>query len=323
MRYCWILVTTALLLGLPVLAPAAGNVNGISAVVHDAVITQDDVELMTAQTADMIFRDYRRQPEMLEKKMNEARGENLKQLINRKMILHEFKSSFNVPDAVIDKDVERIIQSEIRSIYGDRMKLIKTLQARGTTYERYKQLHKERFLVDQMRQANITSEIIISPFKVESYYKTNLEDFKMEDQVKLRIIVLNRPRNGETNSVRAMAEDILSQVNAGAAFSEMASTYSQGSQKSEGGDWGWVERKVLRPELAEAASKLKAGERSGVIETPEAYYLMLVEEVKPTHYKPLADVRDQIEKTLEVEERARLEKQWIEKLKKKTFVRYF
>jgi parvulin-like peptidyl-prolyl isomerase len=84
-----------------------------------------------------------------------------------------------------------------------------------------------------------------------------------------------------------------------------------------------VERKVLRPELKEAAAKLKPGERSEVIETPEAYYLMLVEEVKPTHFKPLADVRDQIEKTLEVEERARVEKQWLEKLKKKTFVRYF
>jgi peptidyl-prolyl cis-trans isomerase SurA len=311
----------AVLLVAPSVAPAA--VNGISAVVSDSVITQDDVEALTAQTADVILRDYRRQPELLEKKMIESRKENLKQLINRKMILQEFKTAFHVPEEVIDKDVERIIQVEIRNTYGSRMKMIKTLQARGTTYERYKQTLKERFLVDQMRQANVTSEIIISPFKIETYYKSHLEEFKLDDQVKLRIIVLNRPRNGETNSVRAQAEEILSQLNSGASFSDMAATYSQGSQKGEGGDWGWQERKVLRQELADAAAKLKAGERSGVIETPDSYYLMLVEEVKPAHYKPLTEVREQVEKTLEVAERRRIEKEWLANLEKKTFIRYF
>jgi len=34
-------------------------------------------------------------------------------------------------------------------------------------------------------------------------------------------------------------------------------------------------------------------------------------------------VRDQIEKDLLTQEQSRLEKQWIERLKKKTFVRYF
>jgi hypothetical protein len=39
--------------------------------------------------------------------------------------------------------------------------------------------------------------------------------------------------------------------------------------------------------------------------------------------KSLGEVRDQIEGTLKLEERARLEKLWLAKLKKKTFVRYF
>ena len=322
MRHCWTILTIAALVVAPALVPAA--VNGISARVYDAVITQNDVEMLTAQTAEMIYRDYPRQPDVRQKKMSEARKENLEQLINRKLILQEFKSSFQVPEEVIDKDVERIIQGEIRSVYGgNRMRMIKTLQAKGTTYERYKQTLKERFLVDQMRQANITSEIIISPFKMDNYYKEHLEKFKEEDRLKLRMIVLKHPSNGDTNSVRALAEEILTQLRAGASFVEMASTYSQGSQKGAGGDWGWEERKALRPELAAAALKLKAGEFSGVIDVSGDFYLMLVEEVKPAHYKPLAEVRDEIEKTLELEERARIEKEWLAKLKKKTFIRYF
>ena len=50
---------------------------------------------------------------------------------------------------------------------------------------------------------------------------------------------------------------------------------------------------------------------------------MKVEEARVAHVKALAEVRDEIEKNLVLSERERIEKQWIEKLKKKTFVRYF
>jgi parvulin-like peptidyl-prolyl isomerase len=103
----------------------------------------------------------------------------------------------------------------------------------------------------------------------------------------------------------------------------MAATYSDGSQQHQGGDWGWVERSVLRPELAAVAAGLKAGEVSDVIETPESDYIMLVEQIRPAHVRPLGEIRDDIEKTLRAQEQARLEKNWIESLKKKTFIRLF
>jgi parvulin-like peptidyl-prolyl isomerase len=103
----------------------------------------------------------------------------------------------------------------------------------------------------------------------------------------------------------------------------MATVYSTGSQRSQGGDWGWVERSVLRKELAEVAFTLQPGTLSDVIETAEECYLMLVEENRLSHTRPLSELRDEIEKTLLIQERARLQKQWIDRLKAKTFVRYF
>ena len=60
-----------------------------------------------------------------------------------------------------------------------------------------------------------------------------------------------------------------------------------------------------------------------MIDTPDFCYLIKVEDKHAAHIKPLTEIRDDIEKTLRTEEQARLEKQWIESLKKKTFVRYF
>jgi peptidyl-prolyl cis-trans isomerase SurA len=79
----------------------------------------------------------------------------------------------------------------------------------------------------------------------------------------------------------------------------------------------------LKKELVDAAFSLKAGERSGVIEFPEACFLLQVDEVRTAHVRPLSEVRDEIEKTLKAQEAVRLEKKWIDRLKNKSFVRYF
>src|SRR6185437_14913384 len=115
---------------------------------------------------------------------------------------------------------------------------------------------------------------------------------------------------------RKLAEEILTRLNAGASFADMASIYSQGSQAKTGGEWDGGEKSVLRKELADVAFTLKPGEKSGVIETPGAFYIMLVEDRKEAHVKPLSEVRDQVEKLLLARERTRLQQQWIAKLKK-------
>jgi peptidyl-prolyl cis-trans isomerase SurA len=175
-----------------------------------------------------------------------------------------------------------------------------------------------------LRQRNVSSEIIISPYKIQTFYEAHKEDYKIEEEVKLRMIVLTNTASGGEDA-RKLGEEIVTKLNEGAGFAEMAGIYSQGSQGREKGDWGWEQKKVLRKELADAASKLNPGQHSGLIETqdPRTFYIMLLDDKRPAHYKPMNDVRGDIEKALMLEERSRLEKQWVAKLKKKTFVKYF
>jgi len=104
-----------------------------------------------------------------------------------------------------------------------------------------------------------------------------------------------------------LAGEILSKIKEGAAFGDMASIYSQGSQREQQGDWGWVDRSVLRKELSDVAFSLDVGQTSGVIDTPEAVYLMRVEDKRPAHARPLSEVREEIEKIMTAEEQARLD----------------
>lgn len=299
--------------------------NAIRAIVNDAVITYQEVAILNQQAEDVLVRQYPNQPTTLEKKMAETDSENLDQLVERQLILHEFKTAgYSLPESVLDELVEETIKNE----YGDRATCTKTLEAGGISIEKFRQQIRERFIIAQLRMKNVSSEIIISPHKVETYYLAHREEFKEEDRVKLRRITINK---SSVPDAKELAGEILQRLKEGANFAEMAAIYSQGSQESR--EASWYKRPALRREWADAVAKLKPGEWSDVIDTPLDYYLLMLDDARPGHYKSLSDpvdedtphelVREAIEKTLLSDEHKRLTKAWIDRLKKKTFVQIF
>jgi peptidyl-prolyl cis-trans isomerase SurA len=356
----------------------AETVTGIQAIVHDSIVTSEEVDAMAAPAAELAWRQYRNQPEVFQKKVGDARSDSLEQLLERQLILRDFKTTFSQQEAAIEKEIEKEIdkeiQEEIRSTYGgNRMSMLQTLQARGITLEKHRQQIHDRMIISWLRQKNISSEIIVSPHKVEEYYQAHRGEYKMEDQVKLRMIVLKNPVAADTAQTQKRAEEILSKLKEGATFAEMAGSASEGSQRAQGGDLGWADQAGLNKGLRDMASALQPGQRSGVtsrtagddywvcqyengqpavgrhyavdpatkketlveerrfdsaaaavnLPPPQEFYLMLVEDKRPAHFKSVNEVRDTIEKDLLTQEQNRLEKQWVERLKKKTFVRYF
>ncbi|HEV2434688.1 MAG TPA: peptidylprolyl isomerase [Verrucomicrobiae bacterium] len=305
--------------GLPLRAELA---DGILAIVNNTVITREQVADYVAPAIDALRQEYASSgsvPGDLEQKASDVFNDGLEQLIERQLILHDFDvEGYKMPDSYVDQ----LVQDRIRERYGDRITLMKTLQAQGMTFEQFRKSVRDQYIEYEMRRKYVSQEIVISPYKIEQYYLAHQDDFKRGDQIKLRMIVLNKS-SADDQSPHRMAEEILTQIKQGASFAQMASVYSEGSQRGQGGDWGWVERSVLRKELADVAFSLKPGQMSDIIETPQACYLMLVEQKRPAHIRPLSEVRDDIEATLRTQEQSRLEKQWISSLKKKTFIRYF
>src|SRR5262245_7737312 len=144
-------------------------VDGIKVVVDDALVTHVDVDLdmLGRGAVESLQRQYSREPEMFQKKLSEAESDSLQRLLDRRLILHEFKS-LKVPETILDSEVDREIQQEIQSRYMDRMTLQKTLQAEGITYEAHRKQIRERIIIGFLSHKNVSSEVIISPHKVEA-----------------------------------------------------------------------------------------------------------------------------------------------------------
>ena len=322
MRPILILGLLALLCQLGAWAQPAPAVDGIVAIVGDHVITQKDVERGVLPVIDRLRIQYGDQPDEYNRRVLALQRDRLDDLIANQLILMDFTNTgYNLPETFIDDQVRDSIR---RDYYGDRVKMTKTLNEEGLTMEQFRKKIRDNIIISALRDKHIRQELIISPFKIEQYYRTNLDQFKMEDQVKMRLIELTK--NKETpESAAKIAAEIVAKLDAGASFAEMASVYSDSAKRAQGGDYGWVERvrSGLRQEITDAAFALKAGQHSKTVDTATACYILLVEEVKPAHTKTLSEVRAEIEKHLTAKEQARLQEQWIRRLKAKSFVRYF
>ncbi len=295
------------------------RLNSVAALVGDTPITLNDVKKQTAPVEQVLYQQFASDPAALRQRILEVRQKALETLIERHLILSDFeKQGYVLPENIIDERV----QERIRNDFGDRLTLTKTLQAQGITYESFRKDIKEQVIVDFLSSKNVSSITLVSPFEIEKYYNANLEDFQQDERIRMRMIYIAKTEGDPDFSCNMLA-DIRRKVNDGGDFADLARVYHQGSQRAQGGDWGWVDKEVLREDLSALAFSLQEGQMSEVIRKDEGCYLILVEERQDPKPRPLSSVREEIEKALLAEERNRLKAEWIERLKEESFVRYF
>jgi peptidyl-prolyl cis-trans isomerase SurA len=321
-HFCFLGIGAFLIFGF---AAQAELVSGVSVVVNDDVITYGEIVTAVQKSMAMVARLYGNDRDRFEMEARKVRTEQLDDLVERKLIMHEFTTSgyqTNVLEAFIDDMVKKNIK---RDYYGDRARLIKTLEAEGLTFEMYRRQVREDFIVNWMGYQNVEEprKTLVSPLKIEEYFKEHQDTFKVDDQVKVRMIVISQPVDGPTGEARKTADEVLAKIDAGVSFEEMARIYSSGSKRSEGGEYGWIKHSDLQSELSNVAFSLKPGQHSSVVELPEACYIILAEDARPAHVQSLNEVRTEIERTLRAREKERLHKQWIDRLKKKSFIEFY
>ena len=315
-------LAVALLLPLAQTLPAAEVLDGVAAVVNGDVITFSQVREVVQARERALKAQYSGQE--LINKIKEARLGALKDLIDRQLILQEFKKKeFNVPVRVIDERIAQIIREDFG---GDRQAFMRTLVAQGYTMTRFREMERDKFIVQAMRYSNIKTDLLVSPHRVQDYYSGSKKDFANQDQIHLRMIMIGRSPGTSAlglDSQRAMADEIRAKILMGAPFEQMAMTYSEDSSRQNGGDWGWIDRKTLNPDLTKAAFTLNTKQLSPVLSIGNAYYILRVDERKDASSKPLSEIRPELERKMQSDERQRMTQQWIDGLRQKAYIRMF
>ena len=298
-------------------------VDGVAALVNGEVITFSDVRDLDGPR-ERSLRSSGLSGQELQNKLREARKGALQDLIDRQLILQEFKKKeFAIPPSLIEDRINTIIREEFG---GDRQAFVRTLQAQGMTLTKFREAKRDQIIVQAMRAQNVKGDFIVSPDKLDKFYASRKVDYTTPEQVHLWMISINKGTTSsphEADPQKAVAEEIRGKLSKGGKFEQLASLYSDDPSRQTGGDWGWVDRKTLNESLTDAAFKLDANKVSPVLTLGDKYYILKVSEKKSEYTKPFAEVRPELEKKLNSEERAKMQDQWLAGLREKAFIKTF
>jgi peptidyl-prolyl cis-trans isomerase SurA len=295
-------------------------VDGIAAVVNGEVITYSQVRALSAPQERMLRQQYTGQD--LTKKLTELRELAVKDLIDRRLVIQAFKKeSYEIPDHIVDQRIHDIIRE---SFGGDRNTFVKTLEAENYTLGEFKQREMEKIIVGAMRSKNVKSNQIVSPTKIEEYYRKHRDEFTSKEQIKLRMIMISGQKDtASAPAQKELAEEVLGKLASGAEFEQMAQMYSEDSTKDNGGDWGWIEHKTLAEPLEKFAFNMPVGRISNIVDYAGNYYILKVEDKHGGSTKSLNEVRADIEKKLVQQEAQELQERWLASLREKAYIKTF
>jgi peptidyl-prolyl cis-trans isomerase SurA len=295
--------------------------NGIVAIAEDKVITVDDVRREVMPLVPQIQREAKNEQEF-NQKFEVLQDNAIQNLIDRVLIIKDFQKDDkkHVPESFVDNQIADQLTEQFDN---DRSKFLAYLRARGTTMRDYRKEVMEDIIYNYMMHQQHKSQSIVSPVKIEQYYKENKDRFYQDDSVHLRLIQLSRAPGQADGELRGQADAILLRLRSGEKFEDLAKEYSSDSRRAKGGDWGWMKRSDLKPEFSEPLFAVKKGECSEAVVLPEGCFLLYAEDRKYAGIQPLDEVRDQIERILVQQMGREYEDRWLERLRRNGYVKHF
>ncbi len=321
-----IICLLALFAGLPAAAQTVHNIwdppyrQGIAAEVENSIITFEELRREMAPLIPRIRESSRSRAEF-NKRMEELYVEVLMNLIDQVLIVEAFKEKeYQLPQTYIENEYDRIL---IEDFEGDRSRFLEYLESQGKNVREFRLDLRDRIIVSVMRAEKRKSQSQISPERIEQFYNENKINFYEEEAIKLRIIMLRPLADENPDQMRQTIDRIYEELKAGTPFDEVASKYSQDSRRDRGGDWGWIQRPDLKDELSAAAFALEKGTYSEPIKMGDQTFILYVEDKREEGIQPINEVRDRIEEILSSQLARQAQDQWIERLRREAYIRYY
>jgi peptidyl-prolyl cis-trans isomerase C len=241
----------------------------------------------------------------------------LDELVTYHMFARESRAQkIAVTDAELDAQIKMI-----RDMFPTEEAFKQALASRGLTPERLRAQERRGLEAQKVLQARVESKVSVQDKDVEDFYKQNIDKFKQGETVHASHIFIAVPQGAsaeQKNQARAKAQQVLSELKAGADFAEAAKKYSDDATGPDGGDLGFFGKGDLPPDFESVAYGLKPGTISGVVELGAGFHIVKVFERRAPRTIPLVEARDQVKAFLGQTQRQNFYQQFLDEVKART-----
>ncbi|MCF7788378.1 MAG: peptidyl-prolyl cis-trans isomerase [Prosthecobacter sp.] len=290
----WLLMTVAgggLACALNAGAAKESPKDRVVAKVNGMPIFASDLDAMIHAQERVIRFQFANDPARLRKELAEVKRNALNGLIDFQLLEDEF---FRLGGVIRKEDIDEDVKLAIQEAFkGDRAALMAELNAIGMTYGKYRELREQMIMVSAVR-ARIANKVEVTDKMVREHYENNLQKWRGPESVKFHTLTIF---NTSANA-RSLAEGLRMKLASGGDFAEIARENSKDSRADDGGAWPWTSIANINNNVGKVMEKMKKGELSEVLEEPNSFVILRVDDIRKTEPKPFESVKEEVKKSL-------------------------
>ncbi|MCP4469187.1 MAG: molecular chaperone SurA [Gammaproteobacteria bacterium] len=259
------------------LIPQAANaaqmsLDKIVAIVDESVITERDLNDRTQLIKIDFAKTNRRLPgeAVLKRQVLEA-------LISDSLLQQESnRRGINITDGQLNQTMQRVARQNDMSLSEFRQSLINE----GVEYDQYREAVRRELTFGNLRNQYGQRHATISDAEVDEFIKLSGGD-NSNYEYRLSHILIALPDAATPEQIektQGTATDILSRLDQGAQFDELANTFSTGDTALRGGDLGWRKRAEIPSLFTSQIIAMEPGEHAGPIRSPSGFHIIFLRE---------------------------------------------
>ena len=249
--------------------------DGIAAIVNDGVVLRSEVNLQLEAVIDNLENQQGQLPPR-----NVIESQVLERLIMQRIQLQRAERlGIRIPDEVLNSAITNVAEKNNVSF----AEFPQVLAEEGIGYEVYRQELREQLTIDQLRQRDVASRILVSPSELESFLILQKDRDALNfdyDLSHILITVSSSASMKQIENAENLITDIYQRVLNGENFAALAIEFSQGQQNLNGGRLGWLKGEQLPTIFVQSATQLDKDEVSQPFRSSSGFHLILLHDFK-------------------------------------------
>jgi peptidyl-prolyl cis-trans isomerase SurA len=300
-------------------------VDEVVAQVNDDVITLSQLKRETRERIEAL-KQMGKTEQQAQDEVAKHQAELIATLINEKLLLQKGK------ELELAGDIEAEVNRRLLSIAQEQgitsiEKLYQAMRDSKLDPEEIRRTMRTEMMKQAVLQQEVDRRVYLSfsPDEVKKYYDAHLDKFRKPESIKLSEIYLLTTGKDE-NAVRARAQELITQIRAGADFGAVAAANSErekNGQRTAPQDKGYVgefDVPNLREDLVKSLAAVQVGGVTEPIRTPDGWQILRVDARTPAGATPTFN-ENRVREAMLMEQQPKERDDYMQTLRNEAFIK--